>query len=274
MDLIKKENCKKLLNFQTVRKWPVNWPPFAWETTQISGFNSSSIYALNFHSYDVNFLHLFYSCYPKLHLPELAQIAIKWKNIEPYFFTWSEFFALYNLHQTANDLKKQFQVILSTPLYFQNWLTEKKIHLNELRIFNVVDDINSLNFMFKWLHENNVSKTHGLTALELAGELLLMGYKENDILPSHTDSVELSVQYMEQKRKKNTLSKDQDKQKYLQQIAWPSHANGRWLRKGDETGLEIKLWCKNQEDMIKKIEQINKGEVLNKLFSSNSSSQK
>ena len=274
MKLIKKEYCKTSLNFQTIKTWPVNWPPFSWETTQISGFNSSSIYALNFHSYDVNFLHLFHNCYPKLHLMELAQIATKWKNIEPYFFTWSDFFTLYGLHQPPDDLKKQLQKLLSTPLSFQNWLTDKRIHLNELRIFNVFSEINDLDFIFQWLHKNNVSKSNGLTALELAGELRLMGYKEADILPSHIHSVELSIEYMEQKRKKNTLSVDQEKQKYLQQIAWPAHANGRWLRKGDETGLEIKLWCKNQKDMAKKIEQINKVQVFDKLFSSNSSVRK
>lgn len=261
-------------DFQPQKKWPENWPPFAWNYKLITGFTQSGYHhALEFNDkekpgkYD-SFLKLFHSCYPQLSLPELGRILNKWDVRQLSGFSWTDFFALYHYHQDFPFLKIFFTKLTSTPAAFQKWVTEKKLHLNDLRILNSLPNIDDLSFMFEWIAEKNVSHLHGIKSLELGGELLLMGFKETDILNENLmDNPQAMVQHIELKRKMKTLSKDQEQQKKLANTAWPNQVHGQWVRKGDQSGLEIKLWCKNQGELQKKLKTLNNMTVLNKVFS-------
>ena len=119
---------------------------------------------------------------------------------------------------------------------------------------------------FNGLQKKHLSPTWS-NSLELAGELLLMGFKETDILNKNLwDDPQAMVQHIEQKRKGNTLSRDQEQQKKLKNTTWPHQVHGQWVRKGDQSGLEIKLWCKNQRELQKKLETLSNLDTLNKVF--------
>ena len=260
-------------DFQPQKKWPESWPPFAWDYKLITGFTQSG----HHHVLELNnkgkngkcdyFLNLFHSCYPQLSLPELGRILNKWDITQLPGFSWPDFLALYHYHQDLPFLKNFFTKLNSTPTSFQKWVTEKKLHLNDLRILNSIPNIDDLSFMFQWITEKNVSHLHGIKTLELAGELLLMGFKEIDILHENLrDNPQAMVQHIERKRKVKALSKDQEQKKKLESTVWPNQVHGQWVRKGDQTGLEIKLWCKNQGELQKKLKTLNDLTTTDNIF--------
>ena len=263
MNLTSYSICKKSLDFQPDTPWPKNWPAFAWDEIIIAGFSQTHQPVLNFHSEDVKFLHLFHSCHPQLSLSELSRIILNWKSIEKPTFSWSDFFSLYNL-QNPDFLIKILKVFSSTPAFFQKWANNKGLHPSELRILNSLESLTQANFIFHWIAEKNPSHSIGMRILELGVELLLMNIQADEILQSNL-SLEEALQAMEQKRKPLSSSHDQIKNKRLKKIIWPTHVNAQWQRKGDKTGLEIKIWCQNQKELEEKIQRVHQLAIFNQL---------
>ena len=263
MNLLSYSACEKSLDFQPDKNWPKNWPSFAWEKILISGFTHTDKPVLNFQSKDVKFLHLFHSCYPHLHLSEMGRIISRWPNINFTDFSWKDFFSFYGL-QNIDSLMQQLKVLISTPVSFQNWINEKGIHPTALRILNSLRNTRKAHFLFQWITENNLSQSLGMKALELGIELILMNISFEKILKSNL-SPEETVKVIEQKRKPLSAIRDEVEKKKLKSLLWPSYATGQWSRKGDKTGLEIKLWCQNQKELKEKITRINQMNIFNQL---------
>ena len=269
MNLMAYDECEKSFDFQPNKPWPNNWPSFAWESKLVSGFTNTNQYVLNFSSKDVNFLHLFHTCHSQLSLSELGRIVLGWPNTENSIFLWKDFFSLYGFSQNTDLLIQQLQVFTSTPLSFQDWVNKKEVHLSELRILNSLEDIKPVHLILEWIAEQNLSHSHGVRALELGVELFLIGLQPDKILKSNLPPEKI-IQEMEQKRKPLSSSQDQINKNNLKKILWPSHVSAQWQRKGDTTGLEIKLWCRNQIELEEKINKVNLLSVFNQLNHTNS----
>lgn len=268
MNLIPYQECQKSLDFQPENPWPKSWPAFAWEKTIIAGFTHTRQSVLNFTASTVQFLHLFHTCHPQLNLSELGRIISQWSEHEKKLsFSWKDFLILYGLNQDSNFLIKHLKIFISTPSAFQNWTHKKSIHLNELRILNSLENPKQIYFLLEWIGKHDVSHALGLKAMELGIELLLMGCSPDEILSPdiRNTSPESVVQVMEQKRKPLTFSQDQIKKETLRTIPWPAHVTTEWRRKGDKTGLEIKIWCQNQKELKEKIEKVNLLSIFEKL---------
>ena len=255
MNLITYDICQQSLNFKPERHWPAGWPAFAYENQMVSGFGRKNLPVLNFTAKEVNFLHLFHQCHPRLNFSELGRIVIKWSEIKPAPCSWQTLFKQYGLNQNTDFLISQLKILMSTPLSFQKWMSEKKAHLNELRILKSLKDRKPIHFILEWIAEKNLSHSLGIKILELTGELFLMGWKPRQIL-NPLLSAEQALLEMEQKRKPLTFSKAQAMQHDLQKIVWPSDTTAKWLRKGDKTGLQIHIWCQTPEDLDKKTKRV------------------
>ena len=264
MNLTSYSSCEKILDFQPDKPWPKSWPAFAWENILISNFTQASKFVLNFTSKDVKFLHLFHSCYSRLSFSELGRILLKWEKREKPIFSWEEFFSLYGFSQNTDFLMQQLKIFISTPVSFQDWVNTKGVHLAELRMLSSLKKTNQVHFIFRWITEQNLSHSIGVKALELGVELLLMDFHPEEILKLNI-SPEETIKAMEQKRKPLTAFQDQMKQRNLKKIIWPSHVTTQWHRKGDDTGLEIKLWCRNQTELEEKINRIHQMAIFNQL---------
>ncbi len=267
MELIALKECDKSFDFQALAEWPEFWPPFAYNKIQISGFKSQNPLALNFKP-PVNFLSLFFSCHPRLQLSELADINHRWNTIPPEWdFTWGAFFKAYGLHQEVKSIQKLLTSLKSTPLSFQNWVSKKQAHFNDLRILNSFKNTKDLSTLFDWMEKKQVSHAQGVKALRGAGELLLMG---KDISPALNHSPERSseedLQVLEQMRHPHTSLRDEAQKRKIQEALWPSGTQSEWVRKGDRAGLQIKIWCKTPQEFDKKWNQIHKTVLSNSLL--------
>jgi len=285
MNLLPYKACSKSLDFSPNTPWPDNWPAFSWEQYIVAGFNTKQQNSLNFSSKDLHFLDLFYSCYPQLSCLELAKILSYWKdknikeckmvgrpeeklmlthwkdkNIKDLDFSflgfsWEEFFSLYQLNYTET-FTQIMKMLLFTPPEFQSWLHQKKVQPGELRILNSLKNIHQIHFILLWIADQNPSHRIGLNILEIGTELYLMGFKPEEILKPDTNP-ETALQTMKKKRHPISSSQDQIKKEKLQQINWPLNTTAQWSRKGDKTGIEIKIWCQNQTEWTEKVTQLN-----------------
>ena len=263
MNLISLDICKKSLNFQPDTPWPKNWPAFAWETSIVAGFNKTDQPVLNFNSEDVKFLHLFHSCHPQLNLSELSRIILKWESIEKPVFSWKDFFSLYKL-QNPDFLIQILKLLSSTPPTFQEWANRKNLHPSELRILNSLNDLNETYSLFQWISEKNPSHSLGIKILELGVELSLMNIQVDKILKNQS-SVEEAIRVMESQRNPLSSSSDQMKNSKLKKMIWPAHVHTQWQRKGDKTGLEVKIWCQNQKELEEKTKRIQQIKIFKHL---------
>ena len=264
MKLISRDICNKSLDFNPDKPWPEHWPSFAWENILISGFDRINQLVLNFSAEDMKFLDLFHSCHPQLNFSELGRIFLEWerekikqKHSEKSVFSWKEFFSMYDF-QNTDFFIQQLRVFMSTPSSFRDWVNKKAVRISELRILNALKNMDQIHFIFQWIIERDVSHSTGVKALELGGELRLMGFSPDEILKQDISPEEV-IRAMEKKRKPLSSSGDDIKQKHLKKIIWPREVTAQWSRRGDKTGLEMKIWCQNQtelEDRIKRIHQM------------------
>ena len=263
MELISFNICNKSLDFQPDVSWPENWPAFAWNQFIIAGFKKNNSHALNFSSEDVNFLHLLHTCHPYLHLSELSRITSTWEKTESFSFSWEDFFSTYGLKNT-NLLTSILPVFANTPSVFQKWVDQKKIHPAELRVLTSLKDIKTVFPLLEWIAKKNLSHSVGIPVLEQGVELLLMNIKLENILKLNL-SQEETIQAIERKRKPLSSSEEQTKKEKLKEILWPVGVNSQWLRKGDKTGLEIKIWCQNQKELEEKLNKVNQLSIFRQL---------
>lgn len=254
MELIPSRLCSQDLQFEVFTPWPSFWPPFAFKKWQISGFQSTSEWVLNFT--DPPFLDLFFSSHPGLSGIELAHISGNPAYQKVPGFSYEGLFLKYGLRQDPKDIHKILSLLLQTPPAFQTWMVQKKAHLNEIKPLGSPSLIKSLNPFFKWLSLKQPSRTQGLQALRWCVELMLTGKGEGLFpFPSHSPVSE-DLKSLERKRKPLALGGDEAKNLSLQNQSWPSHTQTRWTRKGDEAGVEVLLWGKSQKDLQSKFHQI------------------
>ena len=300
MKLIENKLLTCKLNFSPQKVWPKNWPAFAWDKIMVAGFNSPSPYALNFSPKDITFLDLFHTCYPRLSLCELGHALKCLKKHTPKIFDIEKFFALYGFHQNTDFLVQQLEAFLLSPLEFQAWVDKKNVHLSELRPLLFLQDQAqeqaqeqdqkqgkalraSIISLLKWLACKSPSHSTGVKILELGVELILMGKntidknaidKTNthavdsplkDLLKKHISSEEL-LKVLEKKRKPLTFARDKNIQKQLDSMIWPSKVKACWLRQGASVGLELKLWCKNQTELLEKTKHLESLAIFDKLL--------
>ncbi len=259
----KNECCAQTFNFKPVQVWPLCWPAFAWDKKLVSGFSSAHSLAINFESDKTDFLSLFHSCYPRLNLLELGRII---HHCPKSFFPRKQFLSFYGLHQDEVFIIKQLRLLLSAPTALQKWIVEKGVRLGELRILASMKSVDDLHFIYEWLLKKNVSHALGVRALELAGELVLMGFSAIEILKQSDDlPIEEAVQTMESLRKPINSKQDNQKQKTLQNMLWPVKTSASWKRKGDAAGIEIKLWCQNQLDLERQLKAISNIPIFDQL---------
>ena len=263
MDLIPFSICNKSLDFQPDAPWPKNWPAFAWNQFIVAGFKEKNFHALNFSSEDVKFLHLFHTCHPRLHLSEFSRITSLWKKTESFSFSWKDFFSKYDLKNTRL-FTSILPIFANTPLVFQKWVDQKKIHPSELRVLTSLKDIKSISSLLQWISEENLSHSLGISILEQGVELILMGTSLEEIFKNNLSQEEV-LKTIEQKRKPLSHSEEQIKKEQLKKILWPSGIHSQWQRKGDKTGLEIKIWCQNQKELEEKLSKVNQLSIFQQL---------
>lgn len=172
---------------------------------------------------------------PKLSLTQHQQTEL----MQVWGFRWDEITI-----QTA-------QRVLSFEEHFLNWLHLKKVSPQELQVLNITDQIsenlfNDFNSILSYITSQPCSRQQGIQILELSLELLalekpvlsILNLEDslNGILPAALIKKLQTIRYP------TTTSKDASRENILNTKRWPQNTEARWLRQGDRSGLELKIF--------------------------------
>lgn len=203
-------------------------------------------------------LELFVSLYPNLTLPELARIkAQPWQH----FFEFNSLLEKYHYRTSAN-LLRLLDLLAQLPSELQDYLSEKKYAPKELSIIALVP-FELAEKTLAFIKMQNFSKSQGAQALEWLLEIQMQA--ANDSLAGLSEyqaaTADLSLEKIHRSRYPLTQIRDEQKEKDLRQKlerAWPQSLQAQFLRKGDRSGFELKLFVSNPVELKKYILNLEK----------------
>lgn len=256
--------CSKDLNFEPRTSWPGGLPAVAVNGYLLAGFDQSMAFH---HQYSENdpegIANLFRSLYFDLSFGELATL---WKA--------SSSVAWFPIHQIIQKFGFQpsehfFSIaeqLLNAPIGFQKWAQEKKLGPLDLAVLISGQKLN-LSPLFLKILTMKFSKSHGVQALELGIELLLMGKTISDLQLDHLQdpsplAAEKWLEHLRQTRFPETLERDQETKEKMESLPWPGSSSIRWARHGDKSGIELKLFVSNPSDLKKYLQSLSKVQDL------------
>ena len=135
---------------------------------------------------------------------------------------------------------------------FKTWKEQKKVKAQDL-IFTQPLKENLHRELFDKVSEQMASLkpsfTEGLAFLETASDLILMGHKES--LFEYSGDFQNWASHLQKLRYPQTAQRDDEMKKRFEALPWPAGAKIKFERRGDKSGVELKLFISNAPDVTK-----------------------
>ncbi len=133
-----------------------------------------------------------------------------------------------------------------------DWLTAKKIKSTDLNpIQSLKTDLHwkLLNTAVLCLIELKASYSESIKTIDLITDLILMGHSK--VLFEKTQSFQNWTDHLYQLRYPATVKRDQDLKQKFETLPWPYGSKTKFERRGDRSGVELKVFITSEADLIK-----------------------
>lgn len=187
---------------------------------------------------------VFAALYPDLTLADLAQVKMQIAKY-PNLLDWETLLSKYHLSPSTN-LDETLRILQECPKEFKEWAAEKKLNVQDLAPLRLLKSVGEASPLLVKTLESGLSKSEGCRALEIAIELFLQTKNLDSLLQIPNENW-LNELYA--RRYKKTLAQDQDKESQLKGLPWPRHSQVKFVRRGDRSGLELKIFFSSQHDL-------------------------
>lgn len=149
----------------------------------------------------------------------------------------------------------------------QTWLESKKaagIDLPFLTLLKSESQLSILDKVFEKFEVVRPSFSDGVKILELVTENILIRPNDNSLenLFEHSDSAENWLKNLNHLRYPITTARDSELENKMMALPWPYGAKTKFERRGDRSGVELKLFISSEADLTKVIsslERVKKG---------------
>lgn len=135
---------------------------------------------------------------------------------------------------------------------FKTWKEQKKVKSQDL-IFTQSLKYNLQQELFLKVSEQMASLTpsfsDGLGFLEVAADLILMGHTE-ELLENSSEFVAWADR-LKKLRYPQTTQRDELLKKKFEALPWPAGSKIKFERRGDKSGIELKVFISNAPDVTK-----------------------
>jgi hypothetical protein len=245
--------CTKNLEFTKYRKWPSPLPAIAWKKHLLCGFERFDGQVIDM---DCDLSELLKSIYVELSLTELAQLSA----LKPGLISQEDFDSILKAYalKSNSDLQSILQILPQTPPEFQDFVHHKKIGPRELSPLRAVPILADIAELLISIAVSPLSKSQAVVILEMTIDLYLMGRPLSDLIKGDDERAEAWLERISGHRLPLTKKTDQEFTLKTSAFSWPSHVKAEWVRKGDQSGLQISLFATSQLDFRKKLLGINK----------------
>ena len=256
-------NCKSNLNFLPAQIWPDALPPYAFQGELLCGFDLQKGYAINLiGNTPVDFIKLLH---PQLSFFELARLhhkIKKWHNSMDANESKCLLESLWSLYgyKLRDSLVQTIDIAVNLPHEVQLFGQQKKWNPQDLSPLRAVSNLNILNSFWKSLITSSLSKTDATRALELFVELTLMEFPDESINLKTNESANDWLKRLHETRYPISTTQDAQAEQLVKKVHWPLRSEARWLRKGDLSGIELKIFFTHPTELKKaliKLDQVN-----------------
>lgn len=244
MTVKKVSDYNKKLDFQPLEKWNSMLPALAANETLLSGFSLDKNHPVfDWGTLEPDLLlQKFSEIYAQLTLPELARLI----HLDSGF-SFQQLAQAFHFHPTE-DLLSVLKILSAQSLDVQNWLSQKKWGLSELRPLLLLN-LNQQTQILHGLFQKNGSKQDSVTILELLCDLLLMKY----------DFAILEEKSLPQlKLLRFPMTADRDEQLKQSPLPWPSMIKSKVQRRGDRAGFDVQFFAGSPVELEKLSDQLKK----------------
>lgn len=246
--------CTRALEIPLRPQWPSALPGIAINAELIIGFDRAwaldySVPEADAKDFADQWIHIFTTALPSLSWVEL--ILFTEKARQRGGIPLQELWAHYG-YRDFSSYDEMASVVLSLPLITLQWLQEKKMGPQELQVLRALKTDTEKQMptgFWLFLSERSLSRQEGAQALELWLELRLMGKTEEELSPATDESSSQWIQRLKSLRYPETQRRDQGARQWIDAQTWPRPSQIRWLRQGDQSGLEIRLVLKKPADV-------------------------
>ncbi len=241
-------------------------PAIAIEGHLVAGWSSQVPAAVNYQGIDKDLAQrIFKSLQPDLclfnwlELQRWCEAVAKTDDRVASLLDWSDLLKQYHLDQDPR-FTKVLKILPGLPGQFQHWLLQKRVNAKEaasLLFFSdttVSENSKHLELLTK-IGSSQLSKSEGLMAMDLGFEILEMG-AELPVLSALPENQWLGA--IKAKRFQDSEARSQKDQEWLKPFCNAKSLQGQWQRRGDVTGLEVKLFARKPEELAKHQELVTK----------------
>jgi hypothetical protein len=135
---------------------------------------------------------------------------------------------------------------------FTTWKELKKVQIRDLAFLNLFKT-DEERYCFNTLAEKmaalSPSFSDGLSFLETASELILMGHRED--LFNNSSLFSEWNRHLRQLRYPATSAREQQSKIKIESMKWPAGAKLKFERRGDRFGVEMKYFISTSADILK-----------------------
>jgi hypothetical protein len=263
MELVKFTQCTRNLDFEPTSQLRNNLTPIAFSGELLNGFkHPESAVVLNYLASDTSLLDLLKSIYEDLSYIEVLCFSLCLER-NPQLLgenSIEDFFSAFHLRLDEN-LKQTNRLVAQLPRHFLNWCAEKKWGPQDFSPLRSLTEGIIVLTPYLELLNSPLSKNDGTLIFELLIELLMMG---KDLKPLLLQPTIQWLPILKKERYPLATFQSQKKEEQLRKFSWPLHSQVKWVRKGDKSGVELKLFITHPQDLERsliKLEQL-KGKDL------------
>jgi hypothetical protein len=251
--LIPASDCKLRIEFLSKTHWPDHLPAIALNQVIIAGSKGKWVFNHQIESQSgCELAETFKNFHPHLSYLELLQIVPQWKAafnvsvtafLKAYQLDWSD---------TDSELEKFFRTF---PASTQLWLVEKSLSKSELS--QIKDLASRAQTITSFCVQQKVSKSELTQVLDLCSSI-----NSDQALPQPGDNFRSWSEKLFSLKYPITQSMDKYFQAKIKTLPWSKNSSAQWLRRGDKSGIEVRFFVtqtnelKNQIHALMKVSEL------------------
>lgn len=251
MNLVDIESLDKQLDFEPLKPWPKSMPCFALNGQLLCGFDRRNGQAIELNE---PLAEIFTQLHPQLKLSELSRA---FQCLRPHLSPeqMSGLLKHYGI-KNSRRAEKFFTLFGNMTSEFRNWCDDKNPGINDLAVLFCFENLKPLVAVMKKVATEQMSKSQGTLALEIAGELILSGQED-----AVGDSLSVTpapawISQLKRLRYPITTEKVDDRKTRLNNIPWPRGTSAQLVRHGDRDSVELKIRTSGANELSQQLEAL------------------
>jgi hypothetical protein len=155
----------------------------------------------------------------------------------------------------SDEVLQLIEVFGRTPLVFQQWALQKNLSFSDLQILLDLSEKNLQVVLgaVTTYAQNELAARDGVLLMELLGEVLEVGHP---VAVDNQKPIEQFLKSLKALRYPLTNETDQQLHQRLSNVRWPAGVRTQFVRKGDVSGIEVKMFITKSSDLEKNLRML------------------